>query len=264
MDATSTCVWNLPKFLGAQAGRVQPPNSSGFCLHPGRFTWNIIMEVWFRSFSFGMDDLEVPVVNLPGCTHQFRNICCSTTQKKNTKLLDHPLLVMNHASHLGRWNMKKGGPISPQILCLWTTMIQLSNYRVKFVPEPGIWHWHDLFFWHSEHTPCKKNSSHIIQYIHFCLSKQPTCDEYCEATKSPKSSEFLLFSDYPMSLYPPLNLAARIDPKTWKLSLQSEVHQQLELDHEVVNNPSKIHPLELSLHHHHPPSWKKSMHPKYP
>ena len=130
------------------------------------------------------------------------------------------------------------------------------------------WAWYMALVWPFFGIQSTRHAKKIVRTSYstftFVCQKQPTCDEYCEATKSPKSSEFLLFSDYPMSLYPPLNLAARIDPKTWKLSLQSEVHQQLELDHEVVNNPSKIHPLELSLHHHHPPSWKKSMHPKYP
>ena len=36
-------------------------------VHPGRLTWNIIIGVWFRSFSFlFMGDLYVPYVNLPG------------------------------------------------------------------------------------------------------------------------------------------------------------------------------------------------------
>ena len=202
-------------------------------------------------------------VNLPGCTHQFRNICCSTTQKK------HQASWSSTAGHESRVpprqveHEKRGTAIS-QILCLWTTMIQLSNYPVKF----GSWAFYMALAWPFVCIQSTRHAKKIVRTSYstftFVCQKQPTCDEYCEATKSPKSSEFLLFSDYPMSLYPPLNLAARIDPKTWKLSLQSEVHQQLELDHEVVNNPSKIHPLELSLHHHHPPSWKKSMHPKYP
>jgi len=52
--------WKLKNADGKNSMRV----------NPGRLTWNIIIEVWFRSFSFlFMGDLYVPAVHLPGCIH---------------------------------------------------------------------------------------------------------------------------------------------------------------------------------------------------
>ena len=52
--------WLGPISRGRRRGKSEKKNMLGGCtrcpegkdVHPGRLTWNIIMEVWFRSFSF--------------------------------------------------------------------------------------------------------------------------------------------------------------------------------------------------------------------